>query len=73
MTEIRFRRKTDSWAPARRFFLDHSGNTAIEYAIIAVLISAAIIPVIQGIGSSLAIKLATTAGITLIGIGPFGP
>ena len=65
--------KTNSWAPAKRFFLDGSGNTAIEYAIIVVLISAAIIPVIQSIGFSLAIKLATTAGITLIGVGPFGP
>ena len=65
--------KTNGWALARRFFLDHSGNTAVEYAIIAVLISAAIIPVIYGIGLSLAKKLDATAGITLIGVGPFGP
>ena len=70
---FRLRMKTNSWALARRFFLDQSGNTAIEYAITVVLISAAIIPVILGIGLSLAKKLDATAGITLIGVGPFGP
>jgi Flp pilus assembly pilin Flp len=65
--------KTNSWAVARRFILDKSGNTAVEYAIIVVLISAAIIPVFFSIGLSLAKKLDATAGITLIGVGPFGP
>jgi Flp pilus assembly pilin Flp len=65
--------KTKICILAKRFLLDHSGNSATEYAIIVVLISAAIIPVIHGIGSSLATKLAIAAGITLIGISPFGP
>jgi Flp pilus assembly pilin Flp len=58
---------------ARRFFFGQSGNTAIEYAIIATLLAGAIIPTIHGLGSALATKLAIAAGITLSGIGPFGP
>jgi Flp pilus assembly pilin Flp len=65
--------KTKICILAKRFLRDHSGNSAVEYAITVVLISAAIIPVINGLGSALATKLAIAAGITLIGIGPFGP
>jgi Flp pilus assembly pilin Flp len=57
----------------KRFISDQLGNTAVEYAIIATLLAGAIIPTIHGIGSALATKLAIAAGITLSGIGPFGP
>ena len=63
---------TKSYIPARPFLLDQSGNTAVEYAIIATLLAGAIIPTIHGLGSALANKLAIAAGITLSGIGPFG-
>ena len=58
---------------SRRFIFDQSGSTAIEYAITVILISAAIIPVINGLGSALTAKLAFAAGATFSVIAPLGP
>ncbi len=51
------------WVFSRKFCKDDSGATAIEYAIIALMISLAIISAVTGIGSNLSsIFVAVNAG-----------
>jgi Flp pilus assembly pilin Flp len=50
--------KTKSCIVARRFLIDQSGNTAVEYAIFITLLAAAITSTIHGVGIVLSAKLA---------------
>jgi Flp pilus assembly pilin Flp len=50
--------KTKSCILARRFFLDQSGNSAVEYAIFVTLIAAAITSTVHGVGIVLSANLA---------------
>ena len=52
--------KTKSCILARRFFLDQSGNSAVDFAIFVTLIAAAITSAIHGVGIVLSAKLANT-------------
>jgi len=55
--------KTKSCILARRFFINQSGNSAVEYAIIVTLLAAALTATIQNVGLALATKLASAAGV----------
>jgi Flp pilus assembly pilin Flp len=59
--------KTKNYILARRFFLDRSGNTAIEYAIIVSLVAIGFISLIHNIGLGLATKLASAAQGLMLG------
>jgi len=52
--------KTKSCILARQFFLDQSGNSAVEYAIFITLLAAAITSTVNGVGIVLSAKLAGT-------------
>ncbi len=54
--------KTKISISAKRFYLDQSGNTAIEYAIFVTLLAAVLTPIIHGVGIVVSAKLANTVG-----------
>ena len=54
--------KTKNCILAKRFYLDQSGNTAIEYAIIVTLLAAVLTPIIHGAGIVVSTKLTNTVG-----------
>jgi len=55
----------------KRFIFDQAANTEIEYAILVTMLAGAIVPIVYGVGSALAGKLAAAQGI-LFTVTPFG-
>jgi Flp pilus assembly pilin Flp len=61
------RRGMQAAQSARRFWSDQSGNTAVEYAILVVMLAGALLPVLQKVHAGLLTTLAAVAATSFGG------